>query len=80
MDIVIFQVNGEIRQRVGIHILDLHAHLTTCQLLTEDGGLLQSIDDSVGIDAALETETRIGAQAMPTGTLTDPGRMEIGRL
>ena len=80
MHIVVLQVNREVGQRIGIHILDLHAHLTVGQFLTKDGSLLQCVDGSVGINTTLEAEAGIGAQSMTTGTLANPCRMEVSTL
>ena len=80
MNIGIVKFNHGILDRLGIDIADFHRHLATCQLLTEDGGLLQGIDRTIGIDTTLKTETGICRETMPAGTLTNPCRMEIGTL
>ena len=66
--------------RVGIFIAYLHRHLSSCQLLAKDGCLLKGIDGAVGVDAALEAEGGVGAQAVAARALPDPCRVEIGAL
>ena len=50
------------------------------QFLGHDGCLFQGIDLSVGVNAALETETGICLQAMAARTLADPCGIEVGAL
>ena len=78
--IVVAEVHLETFGTGGAHVCHLHAHLGTCQLAGQDGGLLEGIDLSVGVDAALKAETGIGVQAMEACTLAYPCGMEICAL
>ena len=78
VDILIVHVDDSIlRQTVILHVHNLHAHLSTSQLLSEDGSLLYGIYLSVWVDAALKAAARISLQAMATSTLANPCWVEI---
>ena len=55
MCILIVQAHREILVRLWIYVLDLHTDLSACQLLAEDGSLLEGINLSVGVYTALKT-------------------------
>ena len=76
----IVEAHVGIRNQSRIFILYFHRNLTASQLLAEDSSLLQSIDKTIRVDATLETETGIGAQAMTTCALANPCRVEISAL
>ena len=80
VDIVIFQINGEVAHGVGIDIHDVHADLTASEFLAHLGRQLEGVDLAVGIDAALKAEAGISLQAVATGALADPSRIEVSAL
>ena len=80
VNVFIVELYAGVSHRVRINVLYLHAHLTACKLLAEDGCLLEGIDGAVWIDATLEAITGIGAQTVTACTLANPCGMEVGAL
>ena len=56
----IFEIDGEVVHGLRIDIDDVHAHLASGQLLAQQCGLLEGVDLSGGVDAALKAEGGIG--------------------
>ena len=78
--VAVLQIDNGVLHRLGIDIVNLHRHLTASQLLTENGSLLQGIDDTVGVNATLKAERCVSRKAMTTGRLTNPRGMKVSRL
>ena len=78
--ILITEIDDGVLDGFRIDIHDIHRHLTASQLLTQLCGILQSVDDAIGVDTTLKAERSIGAQAVTTGRLTNPCGMEVSRL
>ena len=72
--------DGILRQRVVLHVHNLHADFTTCQLLCQHRSTLDGINLTSRVDASLETEAGICLESVTTGTLADPGRVEVSTL
>ena len=79
VNILIIEVNEErLRQSRSLHVFDVHGNLSAGQFSNQHSSLLQGINLSVWINAALKTERSISAQTMTAGALTNPRGVEIG--
>ena len=73
-------IETERSNRFGIEVNDLRRDLTARQITEHQRSTLQGIDRTIGIDTALETERRIGIQAVTLSSLAHPNGIEICAL
>ena len=80
MNIAILQIDHSVLYLLRIDIADIHRNLTAGQFLAEQSGLLQGIDDAIGVNAALKTERSVCRETVTASRLTNPRGMEVGRF
>ena len=78
--ILIVEAHVEVWKWLWIHVFYLHRHLAACQLLTEDGSLLECVYSAVRVNATLEAEACVGRQSVVARALANPCRVEVGRF
>ena len=77
MYFLVRQVYYEILCRSSIYIFYFRRDSTACQLFYHYGSQFQTVNHTIRVDAAFKAERSIGIQAVTTGRLTHPCRMEI---
>ena len=80
IDMVITEGYRIIADGLRIDIDNIADNLTAGQFLYQHGGTFENVQRIIGIGSPLETERRVGIQAMTTCRLTHPHRIEIGRF
>ena len=73
-------IETERSDRFGIEVDDLRRDFTTRQIAEHQCSTFECIDRAIGINTALETERRIGVQAVALSRLAHPNGVEICAL